>query len=79
MKSAGFHDEFMKSTKWAKDPWSYFYLLDYIASAEISKCGSRKTKPKNTDVLVNSSGVLYYVSDNFSKKYEICLQDMRYA
>ena len=51
----------------------FFYLLDYIASAEISKCGNQKKNP--TDVLVNSSRVLYYISDNFSKKYEICLQD----
>ena len=42
-------------------PW-FFYLLDYIASAEISKCGDQKNP---TDVLVNSSRVLYY---NFSKK-----------
>ena len=48
----------------------FFYLLDYIASAEISECSDREKNPH-----VNSSGVLYYISDNFSKKYEICLQD----
>ena len=26
MKSGSFHDH-MKSAKWAKDPWSYFYLI----------------------------------------------------
>ena len=46
--------------------WIILHLLKF-QSAVIGK--------KTTDVLVNSSGVLYYVSDNFSKKCEICLQD----
>ena len=47
--------------------WITLHLLKF-QSAAIGK-------EKATDVLINSSRVLYCVSDNFSKKYEICLQD----
>ena len=54
-------------------PW-FFYLLDYIASAEISKCGDQK---KKTPLMYLSTPAEFFITflTTFQKKYEICLQD----
>ena len=53
-------------------PW-FFYLLDYIASAEISKCGNQKKNP----LMYLSTPAEFFITflRTFQKKYEICLQE----
>ena len=50
----------------------FFYLLDYIASAEISKCGDQE---KKLLMYLSTPAEFFITFMTTSKKYEICLQD----
>ena len=74
MKSGRFHD-----AKWAKDQWSYFFIC--WITLHLLKFQSvtirRKKNKETTYVLVNPSGVLYYVSDNFKKVWDVLTRQLR--